>query len=69
MKKKILIVDDNRLLRKFLSTHLTKEGHDVKTAEDGFAALEVLSAFSPDVMFIDLFMQDRWRTLVSNCTI
>jgi len=56
MKKKILIVDDNRLLRKFLSTHLTKEGHDVQTAEDGFAALEVLSAFSPDVMFIDLFM-------------
>ncbi len=56
MKKKILIVDDNRLLRKFLSTHLTKEGHDVQTAEDGFAALEVLASFSPDVMFIDLFM-------------
>ncbi len=56
MKKKILIVDDNRLLRKFLSTHLTKEGHDVQTAEDGFAALEILSSFSPDVMFIDLFM-------------
>ncbi len=56
MKKKILIVDDNRLLRKFLSTHLTKEGHDVQTAEDGFAALEVLSSFSPDIMFIDLFM-------------
>ena len=56
MKKKILIVDDNRLLRKFLSTHLAKEGHDVQTAEDGFAALEILSGFTPDVMFIDLFM-------------
>ncbi len=56
MKKKILIVDDNRLLRKFLSTHLGKEGHHVQTAEDGFAALELLSTFTPDIMFIDLFM-------------
>ncbi len=56
MKKKILIVDDNRLLRKFLSTHLEKEGHFVQTAEDGFAALELLSTFTPDIMFIDLFM-------------
>ncbi len=56
MKKKILIVDDNRLLRKFLSTHLEKEGHYVQTAEDGFAALELLSTFTPDIMFVDLFM-------------
>ena len=56
MKKKILIVDDNRLLCKFLSTHLGKEGHHVQTAEDGFAALELLSTFTPDIMFIDLFM-------------
>ena len=56
MKKKILIVDDNRLLRKFLSTHLEKEGHYVETAEDGFAALQLLATFTPDIMFIDLFM-------------
>ncbi|MBW2176342.1 MAG: response regulator [Deltaproteobacteria bacterium] len=56
MKKKILIVDDNRLLRKFLSTHLERAGHHVRTAEDGFAALDVLSDFAPDVMFVDLFM-------------
>ena len=56
MKKKILVVDDNRLLRKFLSTHLERAGHQVKTAEDGFAALDVLSDFIPDVMFVDLFM-------------
>jgi signal transduction histidine kinase/FixJ family two-component response regulator len=56
MKKKILIVDDNRLLRKFLSTHLEKEGHLVQTAEDGFEALEMLSGYAPDVMFVDLFM-------------
>jgi len=56
LKKKILVVDDNRLLRKFLSTHLERAGHQVRTAEDGFAALDVLSDFAPDVMFVDLFM-------------
>jgi signal transduction histidine kinase/DNA-binding response OmpR family regulator len=56
LKKKILIVDDNRLLRKFLSTHLERAGHQVRAAEDGFAALDVLSEFAPDVMFVDLFM-------------
>ena len=56
MKKNILIVDDNRLLRKFLTTHLERAGHQVRSAEDGFAALDVLSKFAPDVMFVDLFM-------------
>jgi len=54
--KKILVVDDNRLLRKFLSTHLEKSGHQVQTAADGFQALDILSEFIPDVMFVDLFM-------------
>ena len=77
MKKKILIVDDNRLLRKFLSTHLGKEGHYVQTAEDGFAALELLSTFTPDIIFIDLFMPKidgerlcqiiRSREALANC--
>ena len=56
MKKKILVVDDNRLLRKFLTTHLERAGHQVRAAEDGFAALDVLADFAPDVMFVDLFM-------------
>jgi PAS domain S-box-containing protein len=56
MKKKVLVVDDNRLLRKFLSASLEKEGHLVKTAEDGFQALEMLFDFTPEIMFIDLFM-------------
>ena len=77
MKKKILIVDDNRLLRKFLSTHLGKEGHLIQTAEDGFAALECLATFIPDIMFVDLFMPKidgerlcqivRSRETLANC--
>ena len=56
MKKKILVVDDDRVMLKFISKLLTREGHDVQTAEDGFAALNLLSELIPDIMFFDLIM-------------
>ena len=56
MKKKILVVDDDRVMLKFISKLLTREGHEVVTAEDGFAALNLLSSFTPDIMFFDLIM-------------
>ena len=56
MKKKILIVDDNRLLLKFMANILEREGHKVAVAEDGFTALNLLTTFIPDVMFVDIIM-------------
>ena len=56
MGKKILLVDDDRVLLKFASGLLEKEGHEVATAQDGFAALNLLTSFYPDIMFFDLIM-------------
>ena len=56
MKKNILVVDDDRVMLKFISKLLTREGHKVVTAEDGFAALTLLAEFTPDIMFFDLIM-------------
>jgi len=56
MKKKILVVDDHRTMLKLMSDLLEKEGHQVVTAEDGFAALDVLTSFIPDIIFVDLIM-------------
>ena len=56
MKKKILIVDDNRTMRTFLSKLLEKEGHDVWTAHDGYHALKYVFREQPHIMFIDFFM-------------
>ncbi len=56
MKKNVLVVDDDRVMLKFISKLLTREGHEVVTAEDGFAALNLLSSFTPDIMFFDLIM-------------
>jgi two-component system cell cycle sensor histidine kinase/response regulator CckA len=35
---------------------LTREGHEVVAAEDGFAALTLLATFTPDIIFFDLIM-------------
>jgi len=56
MKRKIIVVDDDRVMLKFISNLLTREGHEVLTAEDGFAALNLLPSFTPDIMFFDLIM-------------
>jgi len=56
MKKKILVVDDDRVMLKFVSDLMTREGHEVATAEDGFSALSLLADYSPDIMFFDLIM-------------
>jgi len=54
--KKILVVDDNRMVLKFLSNLLIREGHEVKTCEDGLSALSLLTTYQPDVAFVDLIL-------------
>ncbi len=56
MKKKILVVDDNRMILKFLSNLLDGEGHEVKTCEDGLSALSLLTTFEPEIVFVDLII-------------
>ena len=56
MKKKIMVVDDNRMILKFLSNLLDGEGHEVKTCEDGLSALSLLTAYEPDIVFVDLII-------------
>jgi two-component system, cell cycle sensor histidine kinase and response regulator CckA len=56
MKKNILIVDDNPLILRLMTKLLEKEGHRVATAEDAFQALELLTVFTPDIIFVDLIL-------------
>ncbi len=56
MHKKILVVDDNRMMLRFFTDLLIGEGHAVKTCQDGLAALSLLASYRPDVVFVDLVM-------------
>ncbi len=52
-KAKILVVDDEHLIRWTLEQHLGKEGYDVYTAEDGEKALQMTADLSPDLVLLD----------------
>lgn len=54
--KTILVVDNHPVVLKLLVEFLKKLGHEVITAEDGLAALEVLKKMRPDIVFTDLIM-------------
>jgi DNA-binding response OmpR family regulator len=53
---KILFVDDSRDSADTLATFFKLLGHDTEVAYDGDRAVEVASAFAPDIAFIDLQM-------------
>jgi len=54
---KILLVEDNNVNRKMISTMLNKNGIDVSEAADGYGALKILQYNKNfDLIFVDLYM-------------
>ena len=51
---KILIVDDDPQLRQSFEKLLTEDGHHVKTASSGEAALALVKAETPDLVIMDV---------------
>lgn len=56
LKKKILIIDDDQLIREVLSMIVKQDGFEVDTAEDGEVGLEKVRTFHPDLVLVDLMM-------------
>jgi diguanylate cyclase (GGDEF)-like protein len=54
--KRILVVDDDRNLRKIIQTNLELAGYEVTTAANGNEALRVLDAMQPDLVVLDVMM-------------
>lgn len=54
--KKILVVDDEEMLRKILTKILTQAGYKVDTASNGEEAIEKIKAHPFDLMVTDIRM-------------
>jgi CheY-like chemotaxis protein len=54
--KKVLVVDDNRTLMKWLYKTLSAEGYDVLTAGNGKEGLDVATRELPDLIVSDVDM-------------
>lgn len=55
---RVLVVDDERAIRRFLQVSLTAHGHIVFEAGNGHEALEAVVANRPDVIILDLGLPD-----------
>ena len=56
--RSVLIIDDDPLIRKTLSGHLSKQGFDVQLAEEGEEGIRKFREFGPDVVILDVRLPD-----------
>ena len=57
-KVKVLIVDDEEINRKVISTVMENFGYDYQTAKNGVEALVKTREYAPDIIFLDIMMPD-----------
>jgi two-component system alkaline phosphatase synthesis response regulator PhoP len=65
MNKKVLVIDDEETIRKFIKIHLAKAGYEVKEAADGEQAMVLLKKIQFDVLICDIMMprKNGWEVL------
>lgn len=62
MKRSILLVEDDMLMREFITDYFKKEQWEVHEAENGRAALDLFGRLSVDLVVLDIMMpeMDGW---------
>jgi len=65
-RKKVLVVDDEEVIRKVVKACLVKSNYKIKEAADGAQALETLDREDFDLVILDIIMpgKDGWQVLV-----
>ena len=60
MPKKILVVDDDPTIVRYLVNIFSDNGYETCTANDGAEAFEVLKTELPDLITLDIDMPKEW---------
>ena len=55
-KRRILVIDDDKVVRKLFKETLERDNYHVMTAEDGSKALKLVKSWNFDLIFLDLKM-------------
>ena len=58
IRDKIIIVEDDPGISKYLQAALRSHGYDILLAPDGKTALEMIASHCPDVLLLDLGLPD-----------
>jgi CheY-like chemotaxis protein len=59
MAKRVLIIDDEKDMRVYLTTLFQKAGYDVDSAENGFEGLVRAQSTKPDLITLDILMPKK----------
>ncbi|MET8139210.1 response regulator [Sphaerisporangium sp. NPDC005288] len=61
---RVLVVDDDEVIRQLIAVNLSLEGFQVETATDGQDCLDRVASVQPDVITLDVMMPrlDGWMT-------
>jgi len=62
MTRKVLVVDDEADVRRFITAVLEKRGYETVTAEDGREAFEAAKREKPEAIILDLQMPNQTGT-------
>ena len=71
MKKKILVIDDDPVIVKYLEKLFNDNGYETCVAHDGLEASDIVKKERPDLITLDLQMPEEWgprfyRKLIKN---
>jgi len=57
-QRKVLVIDDEAMIRKTVRLACEKEGYAVQEAENGTEAITKVDSFRPDIILLDLMLPD-----------
>jgi DNA-binding response OmpR family regulator len=55
---RILLVDDDKNIRRYYTEELSDDGHQVSAVASGHQLLRIINLFKPDVMVLDIKLVD-----------
>lgn len=56
MTNKILIIEDDKIIKNIIEFLLKKEGYQIEFAEDGLIGLEKINSYLPDLIITDIML-------------
>ena len=57
--KKILIIEDEKILREMYEERFKQEGFSIISAEDGIEALKIIKKKKPDLILLDILLPKK----------
>jgi len=58
VKRRLLIIDDEEIIRNSLKAYLNSSGYEVAAAADSANAFKLIADFDPEILLLDLYFEE-----------